>query len=323
MNPLSNGIDVDPFGGIMEQSYETRPVRFDSDPSKDGAILRFRKTERLLHWAIAVPFMLCWVTALVLVIVYNPEPQRPLRALFSLIHRISGSCLIILPSIVLIRSRDEYKIHLFNIKTAWLWSLNDLKWLALMGLAAVSKRITLPEQGKFNAAEKVNFMSVMAATPVFILTGVMMWVQDGAWAPWLIHGIVALIVSPTMLGHIYMATVNSETRAGLKGMITGYVDRQWAKHHYGLWYNDHFENKILRAKDFSGIDLHPDRRIHIHCPACSRDLTTSWVWMLQRVFSVRSIRCPECGATFAAITAISDRTQLEWIKRQFETPVTH
>ena len=297
---------------------ETPPVRFDSDPSKDGAILRFRKTERMLHWAIAIPYVICWVTALILVVVYNPEPHRPLRALFSWIHRLSGAGLILLPAGVMFASRSEIRVHLFNIATAWRWTLNDFKWLALMGLAAISKRIHLPEQGKFNAAEKINFMSVMVASPVFIVTGLMMWIQDGAWFPWLIHGIMALVVSPTMLGHMYMATVNPDTRIGLKGMVTGYVDRQWAKHHYALWYKEHFENRILRAREMPAIELHPDRRVHIHCPACSRHMATSWAWILQRVFALRSIRCPSCGATYAAITAISDRHQLEWIMRQFE-----
>ena len=78
-------------------------------------------------------------------------------------------------------------MHLYNIKCAWLWSLNDLKWLALMGIAAVSKKVVLPEQGKFNAAEKVNFMSVMVACPIFIATGAMIWMHQLAWAAWLVH----------------------------------------------------------------------------------------------------------------------------------------
>ncbi len=303
----------------MEQ---TRLIRFDSDPSKDGAILRFRKTERWLHWAIAVPFMICWLSALLLVLIYNPEPHRPYRLAFSWFHRFSGAALIAFPLYVLFKSREEYRIHTANIRTAWHWSLDDMKWLLLMGLAAISKKITLPEQGKFNAAEKVNFMVVMLSSPVFVLTGLMMWIQDGAWFPWLIHGCAALAVTPTMLGHIYMATVNPDTRSGITGMVSGYVERQWAKHHYALWYREHFENNVLPARDPSRIAPQPERRIHIHCPACSKDMITSWTWLLQRVFSLRAIRCPECGATFTAITAVTDQHQLRWIKLQFDVGET-
>jgi formate dehydrogenase gamma subunit len=272
----------------------------------------------MLHWAIAIPFMVCWTTALVLFVAYNPDPLRPYRDLFSWIHRISGACLLIFPALVALKNRHDYRIHLYNIKTAWLWSLNDLKWLVLMGLAAISKKIVLPEQGKFNAAEKVNFMSVMVASPLFIVSGIMIWLQETAWAAWLLHAALAVIVSPAMLGHIYMATVNPDTRIGLKGMITGYVDRQWAKHHYGAWYREHFERTVQNGKAMDGIAEAPDLRIHIHCPSCSKNLSVSWAWLLQRVFANRPLQCPGCRSIFAAIETLTDEQHLEWIKQQIE-----
>ncbi len=292
-------------------------------PLSESEILRFRKSERRLHWAIAIPFMVCWVTALILVLIYNPAPTRPLRELFSWVHRISGVSLIVFPALVMFRGREEYRIHLYNIKCAWLWSLNDLKWLALMGLAAVSKKIVLPDQGKFNAAEKVNFMSVMVACPLFIITGLLIWMQDMSWIAWLIHGSLALLVSPTMLGHIYMATLNPDTKVGLKGMISGYVDRQWARHHYPIWYKENFEKKEIRQTSPRPAprspSLPPDHRVHIHCPSCKDVIPVSWSWLLQKIFSRKPVLCPSCGSTFAAITAVTDQQQLELILQHFES----
>lgn len=275
--------------------------------SESKEILRFRKSERLLHWAIAVPFMVCWASALILVLVYDIDPTRPFRDIFSWVHRLSGVCLITFPILVIFRNRKDYKIHFYNIKTAWLWSLNDFKWLALMGLAAISKRIVLPEQGKFNAAEKVNFMSVMVACPIFIVTGGMIWLHTMAWAAWLVHGTLALFVSPTMLGHIYMATVNPDTRAGLRGMISGYVDRKWARHHYALWYKEHFvEEKIHSTKPLPGMVHPPDPHVHIHCDSCNENMSVTWSWIVQQALSSRSIHCPKCGAIFASINTIAN-----------------
>jgi len=219
------------------------PYEADSSPlgnrtQEDAMILRFRESERLLHWSIAIPFMICWVTALILILVYNPVPTRPLRAVFAVTHRISGLCLVILPLLSLYLKRQDFKIHLHNIKHAWRWSLEDLKWLLLMGLAAINKKIVLPEQGKFNAAEKVNFMLVMLGWAVFTVTGIMMFIQEMPWFPWLVHAFAAFLVTPAMLGHIYMATINPETRTGISGMISGYVERHWAKHHYARWYRE-------------------------------------------------------------------------------------
>lgn len=205
-------------------------------------VLRFRRSERMVHWAIAVPFMTCYATALILVFFYNPHPMRHYRDIFSLSHRISGMFLVMLPMLAIIKSRHDYRVFFRNIKHAWIWTAEDIKWLALMGLAAISSRFRLPEQGKFNAAEKLNFMVLMSTYPLYILTGAFIWFTKGALLSWLIHFGMAFIATPFLLGHLFMATVNPGTRAGLSGMITGFVDRHWAKHHYAGWFRENFEN---------------------------------------------------------------------------------
>jgi formate dehydrogenase subunit gamma len=222
------------------KSYKTR-IGGD-ETSSASKILRFRRSERLVHWALAVPFLVCFGTALVLVFYYNPDPLRPYRTVFSWIHRISGICLIILPMLAIIKSRGDFKIYFYNIRQAWVWSYDDLKWLFLMGLAAVNKNIKLPEQGKFNAAEKLNFMKLMSTYPLYIMTGLIIWLTNAAFLSWAIHFIMAVIATPLVVGHLYMAIINPESRKGLNGMISGVVDRQWAKHHYGKWYREHYED---------------------------------------------------------------------------------
>lgn len=225
------------FGTVAETPH---PERVESKP-EPRLILRFHKSERMLHWSIAVPFMVCFVTALVLVLVYNLHPQRPYRIIFATIHRISGACLILFPLLTALRHHGDYKIHVYNIKQAWTWAIDDVKWLLLMGLAAINSKISLPDQGKFNAAEKLNFMMVMSTYPLFIVTGLLIWILRVAFWSWIVHMGMAAMAAPLMMGHIFMATTNPSTRVGLSGMINGYVDRHWAKHHYTRWYREHFE----------------------------------------------------------------------------------
>lgn len=213
-----------------------------SRPSAPDEILRFKRSERLLHWSIAIPFMVCYVTAAILILVYYPRPERAFHAVFSWTHRISGVCLFVFPALTALRNWRDFRLHLYNIKQAWIWTADDVKWLFLMGAATLNKRITLPEQGKFNAGEKLNFMMVMGTYPVFLLSGALIWLKGfGMLEAWFVHLALATIATPLMLGHIFMATVNPDTRVGLSGMISGYVDRQWAKHHYRRWYREHFE----------------------------------------------------------------------------------
>ena len=203
-------------------------------------ILRFRKSERLLHWAIAVPFLVCFVTAVVLIAAYNPDPQRPYRSFFAVAHRASGVAFILLPILAVVKSKGDWRIHFQNIRQAWAWTLQDVKWLAMMGLAAMPPRFRLPEQGKFNAAEKINFMTLLGTYPLYIATGLLIWLTHGAFLAWVVHFAMAVVAAPLILGHIFMATVNPETRIGLSGMISGFVDRQWARHHYAHWYREHY-----------------------------------------------------------------------------------
>lgn len=205
-------------------------------------ILRFRLAERRVHWAIAIPFLVCYATALVLVVVYNPDPVRPYRELFAWAHRISGACLIVFPALAILRSVRDLKIHFYNIKQAWVWVFADIKWLLLMGFAAISSRVKLPEQGKFNAAQKLNFMMVMSTYPIYIATGLTMWMSGTALLAWLIHFGLAVLATPFIFGHMFMATIPASSRKGLQGMFSGFVDRHWAKHHHARWYRENFEH---------------------------------------------------------------------------------
>jgi len=195
-----------------------------------------------LHWAIAIPFLVCYATALVLVVVYNPDPLRPYREVVSWIHRISGLCLIVFPMLAVLRSIRDFKVHLYNVKQAWVWVGSDVKWLLLMGFAAISRRIKLPEQGKFNAAQKLNFMMVMSTYPIYAVTGLVMWISGVGLLAWLIHFGLAVVATPLIFGHIFMATIPPSSRRAMQGMISGLVDRQWAKHHHARWYRENFQD---------------------------------------------------------------------------------
>mgnify|MGYP001600399024 FL=1 len=220
-------------------------------------IKRFRKSERLVHWAIALPFLVCMGSAAVLVLVYNPHPLRPFRDIVSWTHRISGLLLIVVPLVVLVTHWRDFKIHWSNVKEAWTWSRDDVKWLALMGLAVVSKRIVLPEEGKFNAGEKLNFMMSTVNHPLLGATGIVLWLTHGAIVPWFVHFSLAVMSIPLVAGHIFMATINPASRVGLSGMFSGFVDREWAKHHYRRWFREQFEGghvlpKASRAREVTG-----------------------------------------------------------------------
>ena len=241
-----------PIDEVPAQAVETKPPQ----------VLRFHLSERLLHWSIAVPFMTCFTSAAVLALFFGRDNPGIPRQVFAITHRVSGIALIVLPLLTAWRHQRDYRVHLDNIRQAWTWVLDDVKWLFLMGAAAISKRIQLPEQGKFNAAEKLNFMMVMCTYPLFILTGVQLLFPGIHFLGWVLHVVLALLAAPLMLGHIYMALINPGTRIGLTGMVTGYVDRRWAQHHYTRWYRTNFTSPPPPSSALSSADTSPATSEH-------------------------------------------------------------
>jgi formate dehydrogenase subunit gamma len=222
----------------------TAPTQVLIFPRKEQVrqVLRFARGEMMLHWAIAVPFLICFVTGVTMKLFYNLHSGSLFREVLSFLHRVSGGCLAVFPALAVARNWRDYRVHIYNVKIGFSWTIDDLKWLFLVGPATVSKRIVLPDQRKFNAAERLNFMMVMVTYPLFIATGAFLWWHGvDHFLPWLLHISMSLVAPLLMMGHIYMAVVNPSTRVGLSGMFTGRVDREWAKHHYQRWYRDHFE----------------------------------------------------------------------------------
>jgi len=228
---------------IAPPTPDTKAVEPEIAVAQSRQILRFTPSERRLHWSIAAPFLACLTSAVILVVFYNPHPLRPWRTVFSGIHRISGLCLILFPILTAQRHWRDYRIHFYNIRTAITWMRDDVKWLLLMAVATLNRKVPLPPQGKFNAAEKINFIMVMCTYPMFIVTGILMWTHKFGFASWMLHLLLVASAAPLIGGHIFMATINPSTRVGLSGMFTGFVDREWAQHHYTLWYNEKFESE--------------------------------------------------------------------------------
>lgn len=236
----------------IEREANPRPVTVGADPTPlaDRAsarelfakeIPRFRASERSLHWAIAIPYLLCLLSGVTVKMFFNHlHSDLAVHTALLWVHRSAGVFLLVLPTWVAWRHRHDLSLYLYNVKRAWSWTADDLKWLALIGLASLSKRFALPEQHKFNAGEKINFMTLMLTYPVLVLTGVMLLTPGIHFVAYIAHVVIAVLAAPLILGHLFMAIVNPDTRLGLSGMFSGNVDREWAKHHYAKWYRENF-----------------------------------------------------------------------------------
>jgi formate dehydrogenase gamma subunit len=269
-------------------------------------ILRFRSSERALHWSIAVPFIVCLLTGIVLKLFFNYlHPQISAHVVLLWVHRISGACLFLLPALSALWHRKDLALYRYNIKRAWTWTLDDLKWLALIGPASLSRRIKLPEQHKFNAGEKLNFMTLMLTYPLLVGTGLFLLTPGIHFITWIAHIAVAVLSAPLIFGHVFMAVVNPDTRVGLSGMISGHVDREWAKHHYAKWYRETVGED--EKPEYRGQEtvIAPQARAMLRCLSCGADNSlTSWATLLESVSELRPLECPECGAPSLVVSGV-------------------
>lgn len=93
-----------------------------------------------------------------------------------------------------------------------------------------------PPAARFNAGQKLNFALVSVLLLILYVSGVDTIVVGthhnlifGA------HKLATIALGVLVAGHLYMALVNRSTRPALRGMLTGEVDREWARMHYPRW----------------------------------------------------------------------------------------
>ena len=89
---------------------------------------------------------------------------------------------------------------------------------------------------RFNAGQKVNFAFVCVLVCVLYITGIDT-IAAGTHHNLIFagHKLATIALCVLVVGHLYMALVHRATRPALRGILTGEVDRAWARKHYPRW----------------------------------------------------------------------------------------
>ncbi len=201
---------------------------YDQDPN---LILRYSHPARLAHWAVAIAYVLLFMSGLALFhpyfywlsFLYGGGPFMRLA------HPFLGVALAVL----------------FFAYSARIWRDNllvdsDREWLRRM-LDVMNKRAEIPVEGKYNAGQKVMFWSMMGCIAALLLTGVVLW------RPWfapsfsagarrtaaVVHAFFAFVMFVGIGVHVYAAYW---TKGSIRAMTRGYVTRAWARFHHPGWY---------------------------------------------------------------------------------------
>ena len=117
----------------------------------------------------------------------------------------------------------------------------DRQWLSKVKQYAVHDETGLPEAGRFNAGQKLLFWAQSIAALVLLVTGLVLWFpgelpRSLSTAAILIHPPAAVFSIAGIIVHIYMGT--AAVPGAFRGMIHGWVRRDWAASHHPRWYRE-------------------------------------------------------------------------------------
>lgn len=222
-------------------------------------IERFTPLERIVHWTMAIAFVVLAVSGIVML--FGKHFLLPIMGhtlfgwltyLLKNVHNIVGPVFtlsLIVGFVIFVRDN--------------LPSRDDIRWLTSLGGIASGKHVP---SGRFNAGEKgwfwvgVFFLGMLISASGFVLDKIVPgldYYRTTMQLAHIVHSIAAIVMMAMAFGHIYMGTIGME--GAYRAMRDGYVDEAWAKEHHEHWYDDVRSGKIP-AQRSTPSRRQPERR---------------------------------------------------------------
>ena len=205
-------------------------------PEPTTEIPRHTFSVRVIHWLIALCFILAMATGLTL---YWSSILRWMVPYFGgeqgtiAIHFVTGLGLaaFAVPIWLLWRKRMR-------------WTATDsyfIRHLPRHGMRP--DQLPPPDTGFFNGGQKLYFWAFIVSTAYLLVTGLVWWWRREPWMPKEVyvvsrtsHRVVSVIMSGALLIHIYKATVGEP--GTFASMIKGTVTANWARLRRPGWFRD-------------------------------------------------------------------------------------
>ena len=209
-----------------------RPVEHVPSAPSPNLIARYSHGERLTHWAVAVAYVVLFLSGLAL---FHPFFYWT-SALFGgpgfmrIIHPFIGVAFTILFYAYALRLvRDNLLVP------------SDRVWLSKM-FNYMNKKEDVRVEGKYNAGQKLMYWSMVVVIAVLLVSGLLIWrpyiapsvpVTARRLAS-VVHAVMAFIMFVGIGIHIYAAYW---TKGSMRAMTRGTVTRSWARFHHPGWYS--------------------------------------------------------------------------------------
>jgi formate dehydrogenase subunit gamma len=195
-------------------------------------IVRHNRASRLIHWSVAITFVLSLLTGMP---IWTP--------VFGWMAYLVGGMTVarlLHPWIGI-----AFFIASFAMFVQWMSDMHfdpdeRKAWLGGSRLTQYMRYQTDDsDTGKYNGGQKLYFWAVSLGAVGLLLSGLMMWFPQSFPRPlmafaYLIHDFTFICFAVSLVFHIYLGTAAEPGTFG--SMTRGTVTRAWARLHHGRWY---------------------------------------------------------------------------------------
>ena len=197
-----------------------------------GELLRHPVYTRVLHWLVAITFVLSLLSGFA---IYSPWLYKFLTPIFG-----GGAMTRFLHPWFGLFFEIFFLFQFLNWLTPMMWTQADRRWLKRIKAYTTNEdKIEPAEVGFFNGGQKIYFWAIVLSGVLFLITGILLWFDD-IFPRWLvavsyvIHDLAALLMLAGFIIHIYEGTAAAP--GTFRSMINGTVSERWAWTHHPGWY---------------------------------------------------------------------------------------
>src|SRR5882762_8302914 len=197
-----------------------------------GELLRHPVYSRVLHWLVAISFVLSLLSGFA---IYSPWLFRFLTPIFGggpmtrLLHPWFGVFFDLF-----------FFFQFLNWVGPMMWTEADSRWLKrIKAYMTNADKLESEDVGFFNAGQKLYFWTIALSGVLFLITGLLMW-YDTVVSRWIvavsyvIHDLAALLMLAGFIVHVYEGT--AAMTGTFHAMVDGTVTEKWAWTHHPAWY---------------------------------------------------------------------------------------
>jgi formate dehydrogenase subunit gamma len=200
----------------------------------EGELPRHGVYTRVVHWAVAIFFILSLLTGFA---IFSPWLYAWIAPVFG-----GGALTRLLHPWFALAFCAAFLLQMINWLRPMRWDASDRRWLRrIRQYATNQEKLASEDVGKFNAGQKLWFRAIVFSSIIFLITGFAMWWPEIfgrtlMWMAYFLHDVAALVMLGGFIIHFYEGT--AQQPGTFRSMTRGTVTEAWAWTHHPAWYGE-------------------------------------------------------------------------------------